>query len=395
MIKGKYFFFISALTFTAIFHSMAQVNVSRVTDPAVFEAKEGSYYYLPGTYLQLEISYDLIEKVRGPYAEYAYKFLGLDSVITVNERYYELKGIRCDAQTGPDPEQLYFVEFLQKQSKDPLELHMVFSGEGVLTEVAMGMEIPASPVSTQQVKMPEEMTSRSMKHEGLFRYFATNNQVLKIDTIIKMVTIDTSTFKDISYKRSMIYKTMEERAGEAADIITAVREDRLKLLTGYQEVNYSQGTIEYMDARLLEMEDAYLSLFKGFCSRESYTVKLTYFPTPGKVGQDEVICRFSSGEGIKKSSDPHGDPVLIRFEPVSALSSVHSQDSGPQSAAGQGFIFRTPQLCRVTITCQENDVLNQDIPIHQLGIQSRYPAASKFHIQLHPYDGSVQHMSVR
>jgi hypothetical protein len=395
MSKRKYIFLVATLMFAMIFHAKAQVSVSRVTDPAVFEAKEGSFYYLPGTYLQVEISYDLVEKVRGPYAEYAYKFLGLDSVITVNERYYELKGIRCEAFTGPDPGQLYFVEFLQKQSKDPLELHLVFAEEGYLAEAALGMELPTQPIAVQVVKTDEQATRRQEPQASLFRYYATDNQVLKIDTIIKMVTIDTSTFKDISYKRSMIYKTMEERAAEAANAITSVREDRLKLLTGYQEVNYSQGTMEYMDSRLVEMEDAYLSLFKGSIRRESYKVSLPYFPVPEKIGQDEVICRFSSFEGLVHSGGQSGDPVMIRIEPINAPNATNIQGAGSQSPAGQGFIFRTPQMCDVTITWKDADMFNQAIPIHQLGIQNRYPSSSRFYIQLHPFDGSVRQVSVR
>jgi hypothetical protein len=366
-----------------------------VDDPAAFEAKEGTFYYLPGTYLQLEVCFDRVEKVSGPYADYAYKFLGLDSVIKVNEQYYELKEIRCNVHTGPDPQQLYFVEFLQKQSKDPLELHLILSEHGFLTEAAMGMDVPVPSFGEQPVKTKEEIFSSHLDQDRPFRYYATNNQVLKIDTIIKMVTIDTSTFRDVSYKRSMIYKTMEERAGEAADFVTAIREDRLKLLTGYQEVNYAQGTMEYMDAKLLEMEDSYLSLFKGLCRHESYKVFLTYFPSFEKAGQDELVCRFSATEGMKQATEQQGDPVFIRIEPLSTYNPAMPRDSGSQPAAGQGFVFRMPQLCRVTITYQGKDIVTQEMLIHQLGIQSHYPATSKFHIQLHPSDGSVRQVSVR
>jgi hypothetical protein len=386
---------IASLVFLYTFSAEAQVNVSRVTDPAAFEAKEGTFYYLPGTYLQLEVCYDRVEKVRGPYADYAYKFLGLDSVIKVNEHYYELKEIRCNVHTGPDPQQLYFVEFLQKQSKDPLALHLILSEQGFLTEAAMGMDIPVQSFGEQPAKVREEISCRTIEQDRLFRYYATNNQVLKIDTIIKMVTIDTSTFKDVSFKRSMIYKTMEERAGEAADFVTAIREDRLKLLTGYQEVNYDQGTMEYMDANLMEMEDSYLSLFKGICRHESYKAYLTYFPSSEKAGQDELICRFSASEGMKQATDQQGDPVFIRIGLLGNINPSHTQDSGSQPVAGQGFVFRMPQLCQVSVTHQGKEIITKEILIHQLGIQSHYPATSKFHIQLHPSGGSVRQVSVR
>ncbi len=387
-----------SLAFLVLFFSFpapAQVNVMRVDNPSAFEAKEGTFYYLPGTYLQIEVCYDLIEKFRGPYADYAFKFLGLDSVIKVNERVYELKEVQCRNHTGIDPQQLFFVEFLQKQSKDPLALHMILSEQGYLSEAALGMEIPVPLAEGEVEGLREGATFQHGIHDIPFRYYATDNQVVKIDTIIKMVTIDTSTFKDVSYKRSMVYRTMEERASEAAEFIATIRENRFKLLTGYQEVNYDKETLEYMDSKLLEMEDSYLSLFKGLCRHESYKVTVTYFPLSENTGQDEVILRLSSYEGLKQSADQLGDPILIRIDPKDTSVVFSSPGSTSPSAAGPGFVFRTPQLCRVTISWKGKNFVAQDLRIHQLGIFSHYPVTSKLHIQLHPSDGSMQRVSVQ
>lgn len=373
----------------------SQVNVTRVTDPAAFESKEGTFYYLPGTYLKIDVHFDLVQKIRGPYAEYAFKFMGLDSVVRVNERYYEINDIRCSVQTGPDPGQLYFVEFLQKQSKDPLEMHMILSEEGYLSEVAMGMELSAQPAPERVEEICKEISFGPENVNERFRYYATDNQVVKIDTIIKMVTIDTSTFKDITYKRSKIYKTMEERASEAAEFVENIRKDRYKLLTGYQEVNYDQGTLQYMDSKLLEMEDAYLSLFRGHCQRESYHARVTWFPQPDHAGQEEVILYLSNNEGITRSATQQGVPVTIRIEPAGDRMPASLQGSAAAPATGQGFVFRLPRLCHVTVTFKGKEFIMQDIPVHQYGILSHYPATSRFHIQLHPTDGSVRQIGVR
>ena len=66
MIRMKYIILIATLVLLNSFQTWAQVNVSRVNDPDAFEAKEGTFYYLPGTYLQLEVCFDRVEKISGP-----------------------------------------------------------------------------------------------------------------------------------------------------------------------------------------------------------------------------------------------------------------------------------------------------------------------------------------
>jgi len=395
MMKKRHIILIVSLILVFLSSIEAQVNVTRVTDAAAFTSKEGAFYYLPGTYLIIDVCYDLVEKTRGPYAEYAFKFLGLDSVIKVNETHYEIKDVQCQALTGLDPGQIYFVEFLQKQSKDPLEMNMILSDEGYLTEVSMGMELSAQPFPEKTEEFSRQTVSQRAGEDLRFRYYATDNQMVKIDTIIKMVTIDTSTFRDVSYKRSTAYKTMEERASEAAEFIASIRKDRYKLLTGYQEVNYSKETMQYMDSRLLEMEDAYLSLFKGHCQRESYRATVVYFPLADEAGQEEIVLYVSNTEGITRSAAPQGTPVFIKVEPAGEITPSSLRESAGQAASGQGFVLSLPRLCHVSVIYKGRELLTKDMPIHQLGILSHYPATSRFHFKINPADGSVKHIGIR
>ena len=64
-------------------------------------------------------------------------------------------------------------------------------------------------------------------------------------------------------KRTMVEKSPEQKAREAADFISKIKEDRFNLLTGYQEVSYNQETLEYMDTQLKLLEKEYMKLFTG------------------------------------------------------------------------------------------------------------------------------------
>ena len=50
------------------------------------------------------------ENIKGPYSEYAYKYLGLKNIITENTTTYQISDVDINTASEPDPNQYYFVE---------------------------------------------------------------------------------------------------------------------------------------------------------------------------------------------------------------------------------------------------------------------------------------------
>ena len=56
-------------------------------------------------------------------------------------------------------------------------------------------------------------------------------------------------------KRTLVTKTSQQRAEEAADYILKFRMKRYELITASQEIAYSKEAIEYMNEQLVKMEN--------------------------------------------------------------------------------------------------------------------------------------------
>jgi hypothetical protein len=370
----------------------AQILSSKVTDPSAFKGKEGVFYFLPHTLVQVNVTCIKKEMVKGPYSEFAYRYLGLDQVITSNTIAYELHQIQVEGIQVPDPETVFFAEFLNRQNKDQLSLMIHLSEQGFIQESSLGIQ-NAEQEEAEEIREVREEAIKRPGYEDRFHYYATNNQVIKVDTIIKMVTIDTSTFKDVSYRTSLVYKTLEERAAEAAAYIETIREERVKLLTGYQEVNYSKEALAYMDSKLKDLEDQYLSLFKGLTYKTELTYTMTYLPDPEKPDQPEVLFKFTSDSGIKGADNPAGEPISVSIAPIhSELWKTQSGHSAITSA--QGIVYRMPEVTRVTILHKGNEIISKDIPVSQLGQIAVYPTTGKYYIQFHPGTGAVKRIRI-
>jgi len=70
------------------------------------------------------------------------------------------------------------------------------------------------------------------------KYSADISVFEKVDTIIRKINVDTMTVERQYYKRTMIEKTPEQKAQEAADFITKIKDNRFTLISGTSEVNY-------------------------------------------------------------------------------------------------------------------------------------------------------------
>src|SRR5690606_24529323 len=118
----------------------------------------------------------------------------------------------------------------------------------------------------------------------------------KVDTIIRRISVDTSTFEDVFIKRSVSERSAEQLAKEAAELIRKIDDNKFNLITGYQEVNYSKDAMEFMISQLEKTKQEYLALFRGV-SRTSIA-KHVFYVTPGndQEGMLETVCGFSGSE---------------------------------------------------------------------------------------------------
>jgi hypothetical protein len=286
---------------------------------------------------------------------------------------------------------LYFIEFDPRQAKEERDLMVALAETGMILESTINIDPSIEPDRTEDV---EKIFQQSVKDVStpveLFKYYATTNQVEKIDTIIRRVVIDTTVIEDVSYESSMVYKTIEQRASEAADFIVEIRENRFNLLTGYQEVNYSKEAIQYMDDRLVELESDYLSLFRGKEVRKSLKFSFNYIPGQAAVGSESTLFRFDETRGAMDASASTGQPVSISMEYLGLFSKAQNFEVLEKNQEREGFYYRIPAHmdCKVFF---EGRLLEQiNLQVNQLGAEGVIPVADRVDVKFYPNSGSVR-----
>jgi hypothetical protein len=373
----------------------AQINVLRIDNNAAPQTKEGIFYALPRTVVKIDVNIDRIENYKGPYADFALRFLGLKNVVPANTVDFSISGITITTYAEPDPDQYYFVEMGEKISKGERATILSLSDAGVIIgTIPERMEdLNKIPAATPQ----EEMQANADKDVfgELFKYSADVSVFEKVDTIIRKINIDTLTVERQYYKRTMVEKSPEQKAKEAADFISKIKENRFNLISGAQEVNYNKETLEYMDTQLKTMEKEYLKLFTGVSLSKRLTFSYKYIPLPNQINTEIPIFKFLKSKGVIDLDEPGGKIVTIRIQRVGNTNTVANYlNKAVKEIKTQGFSYRIPELANVTVKVDESTQKEKQCLVSQLGVVANLPA-SKWKVQFHQETGGIMGVEIQ
>jgi len=372
----------------------SQINVFHIDNNSTPSGKEGVFYSLPRTVIRIDVNIDRIENYKGPYSEYAMKYLGLKNVVMANSVEYKIIGMTVTTSQQPDPDQYYFLELAGKLSKD--------EQAGLLSLTESGLILGTIPERLDTVAKEEKIINK--EEPGLatekdvfpevFKYSADVNFFEKVDTIIRKVNIDTMTLERQYLKRTVVEKSPEQKAKEASDYIVKIKDNRFNLISGFQEVNYNKETLEYMDSQLKQMEKEYLKLFTGISLHSTLTFSFYYTPNPNQVNTEVPIFKYMKSKGMMELDEPGGKIVTIKVQRSGTTSTVNNYlKKGNEVSKVHGFYYRIPELARVTVKMDENLTEETQCLVSQLGIVSFLPS-NKWKVQFYKETGGIKRMSV-
>jgi len=194
------------------------INVKHVSADSEKIKNEGVYYSLPKTVVTVEANISKIYKIKGPYADYASKLLGLTNVITENSSSYSLDNMKIDSYSIPDPDQYYFVEIPRSCHKRNSVL-LQLSESGIITSIndLNKLNVKTNPSDTLEVQ--SDVITKPFNYA-----FVNSNQTATFDTIIQTINADTASFKKETIKKVYVEKTIEQKAKEAADYIMKIHD---------------------------------------------------------------------------------------------------------------------------------------------------------------------------
>ena len=357
-------FILAMITLFVIPHFLtAQISVSKIDDSFNAGNKDGIVYALPRTLIQVDVTVEQKELLAGPLRNYAEKYLGITNYISQNAFEYSIKGIKLIPVSEPDPEQYYFVSEVEKTSKETWQTILTLNGHGMITSVGAINDGQAGVASGLGNPMSDDEVM------AIFSKYADLNLYAKVDTIVRIINIDTITIEDYTFKTTMTNKPLEVKAREVADMIHRVREGRYNLLTGYQEVNYSEGALKFMNEELLKMEEEYLCLFTGAVVKSNLTYSFTFLPTPENSGSSVPIFHFSESNGIVEGGGG-GVQAMILVESHGNTSVLASGEAN----SGGGLVYRIPEEAEVKLIYNSNTLAKIHAAISQFGRVASLPA---------------------
>lgn len=373
-----YFLMFIICSLLIAYQTEAQINVTSVSSRSVKPEKNGVFFSLPRKMIKVSVTVKEIENMKGPYAEYAEQLMGISNPIMQNTKEYELVDIKMETLVEPDPEQIFFIEIDDKSSKEEKNFSVNLTSNGIIRSIN-GI---SSAKEAQLIKEEYKVITQ----EDLFSMSVNPSLYHKVDTIIRIVTVDTNTVKKRFFNTYFEEKSTEIKAREAADMVSRIREGRFNLLTGYQETNYSPETMKYMDEKLQLMVQEYISLFKGLKTEMLNTYTFYLIPDPNKLNQ--VVCKFSKESGISDATDNKGREVILNIRRSGTLTQMPNWASSVVDAKSTLIPYRIPEMVRLSVNYLGKIYDEQLIALPQFGIVSRVPFV-KSKIEFDPQTGCV------
>jgi TorA maturation chaperone TorD len=372
----------------------SQINVFHIDNNSSVTSKEGVFYSLPRTVIRIDVEIDRIENYKGPYSEYALKYLGLKNVVMANSVEYKILGMKVTTSQQPDPNQYYFLELPGKISKSQKAGLLSFTESGlILGSIPQKVDTLTKEEKIINKEEPGLATEKDIFPE-IFKYSADVNFFEKVDTIIRKVNIDTMTLERQYLKRTIVEKPSEQKAKEASDYIQKIKDNRFNLISGFQEVSYNKETLEYMDIQLKQMEEEYMKLFTGISIHKTLTFSFYYTPNPNQVNAEVPIFKYMKSKGMMELDEPGGKIVTIKVQRSGTTSSVASYlKQKNDNNKVHGFYYRIPELARVTVKVDDNMTQETQCLVSQLGIVSFLPT-NKWKVLFYKETGGLKGISI-
>lgn len=366
----------------------AQVTIVPLAGDQQANKHDGIYYALPKTMIKVDVWVDKVETIRGPYAEFAGRLLGLDNVPRTNSTAYHLAGATMSSYYEVDPDHYYFARIPEKNTNN---LHFSLSPEGLLQSASW--EEPSSQKKTSA----RDAGERKSLFGAEFMDIPVPGIIEKVDTFIRRISLDTTTFEEIFFRKTFIEKTTEQKAREAANFILKLEEHRFSLITGYQEVNYSAEVMQFMNQQLLDLQNEYLALFKGKKITTTSHYSFVYEPLPGNDKNPVTLFKFSANSGLIEKESPGGEPVRIHYSQAfnTQMLTAHQASREKGRKAPKGFYYRIPDNATFVLKLGTERVAEAQFPVSQLGMISFLPFEGIREVQFYPQSGSVKYFRLR
>lgn len=322
-------------------------------------------YALPRTNIIIDITLTEVRFFKGPYADYAEKYLGITNVNKADKTEYFITGAEISTHAEPDPDQYYCI--LTKCYRNLPDIWL--TGNNVLASVNCTYDItPAEPLTLNSgldsKPFPLCMFTELSKNDYLKE---------RTDTVWKQVKADTSYIRVPVQRKVVEQATFEEKAKEAAHHLLRIRKRLFKLLSGAYE-NVTVNNPGEVAGELRSEEEEYLTLFAGKTFERKITFRYVFTPQNNEQQEKYQPAFFSSDKGLTKEKSVRALAISLEILNLNYLAKAKSSagaDAG--NVKNTGLIYRIPETASVKILIGNTVLLEKQVNIAQYGMLGSVP----------------------
>lgn len=334
-------------------------------------------YSLPMTSIDLEVEAVQEKYYSGPYAKFAEKYLGIKAR-QKDETSYQITEIKMSTFVEANPDKRY-----------SLNVHTGKMDETLLTLSSAGL------LSFSEGKFTDDSPWRYLrKTKGDFSDKGISSNLTSASTTLYKNSKKSSK-KESVQQNMVVEKSLEKKASEAAELIFKLRQYRLKIVTGDTDANYSGEAMAAALAELTRLEEEYMTLFLGYSETQTQRMNFEIIPEGGRSSQMYVAFRLSDTDGLVSADNLSGKPIIMEItappfkeievpelDPKQAKKLAQEREKEEKKGIKRMDIhYCMPAMCTVKIMDGMNVLLNDRIPIYQLGQESTYPVTVTFKVE--------------
>ncbi|MBR1928902.1 MAG: DUF4831 family protein [Paludibacteraceae bacterium] len=295
-------------------------------------------YYLPMTEIVLDVEYEQISHEAGMFYQYAERYLGTKGVITKDEQFYRLVGIKVHTHAKADKSRVYSVTIDKKNLQN---INILRTKDGRLLSV----NCEAKEHSFKPANKPS-----NARHD-----IHKNNT-----TILAPLQED-----------QMMASSTSKMAENTAKLIYRIREQRLNLLAGDTEHSPADGeSMKLVLKELRQQEDALCELFVGKTTTQRMHKQIRFVPTASI--SEECLFRFSYFNGVVEPDDLSGEPVYITLV-AQKTQAPEIADKKEKAPTPSPIYYNIPGSAQVKITDENNTWADETFLVAQFGYSQALP----------------------
>lgn len=343
------FLLATVLTVFCLTNANAQY-VTTHAKTAMAGQQRGVYYSLPRTVIQLDFVIEEVDLVEGPYSDYVY-LVGAEDYVMGDSKEYRLVDVVMSTYAEADPNATFFVAMSPKKGE---ATGFYLNKQGILEGVGIAPQTLPEPFQKPVQPAPVKAQSKEFKYQ---------------------------------YGSDAV-KGIDQQARSAAAMIERIRDEKIKLVTGFQETPFTLDTYRQMYADLDEMENEYLSLFIG--KKIAKTTVKTAYVTLSKEVPSQTIGKFSSTKGFTTDVTGVGNLITLQAISLNTTGNINQPSaSAVESISHENKLFyRIPETASVKLTIGNDVLVERRETIAQYGVFMLAPLGNT-KLALDPETGQI------